>query len=358
MDKRIKKAYDSVELSEKNRQRVLDRLIAEENKDRRITMTMTKTEKKSRRLAKRSAGMVAAACIAAMMTISAGAYAYSQFMHKSSVERYLGQQTADLLENNGLALNEVKENEHLRLTADAVLSDGQSAEMIFTLEKLDDKARELINGLPSPSLRYADTGEEFIPHGSSTAIYFGEDGENDPSADIFSFVVRIPPTGTDFSRPITLFFPPYFEQETSYLFEGIEFPLDMTKNIETATLTDGSGVELLFSSFGVSATQLPYSEDDCYDMDNIYMLKADGTREAVPVNIDLCYSGGSQVRVTAAAVETTDERTDGEETYEVVTTYGFNDEAADGFFSLFVPTLYNIDDYIGVEINGVQYLKG
>lgn len=308
-------------------------------------MKENNTVKKTRKHSKRFVGFVIAAAVLGAGTIGAGAYAFAQFNNRQNVERYLGQETADKLENSGYAMNAVSENEHVRVTLDTVLSDGQSAEMILTLEKLDDKARDMIRQRPDIRFSYGDTGEEFVPHGSSTSIYYGDDRENDPKADIFSFMVRIPPTGTDFSRPVNISFITEYGEIIGVL-EDIGFELDLTKNVETAQLISEDGTELTLSPFGISGTTQPYTEDGHYDVFEIIMLKSDGSCSSVmDMNIDLTYSGGKTVYFDSDQADPGD-----------VTPY-FTDEVDDGFFSLFLPTFFDIDDYIGIEIEGVQYLK-
>lgn len=338
-------AFGTAEVSHDIQSRILSSVRRKAGSDMKEKTTVKKTRKHS----KRFVGFAIAAAVLATGAIGAGAYAFAQFNNKHNVELYMGQENTDRLENVGFALNDVRENEHVRVTLDTVLSDGQSAEIIYTFEKLDDKARKLIVERPIVQFIYTDTGEMFMPHGSSSYMYYDDTlaiypfyDARRPESDTFTFMRLIPPASADFSRPIKMYFNTEMVMDEEYkeLFDGIEFDLDLSKNVETALLTSEDGRELILSPFGVSAIDPPYT-DDKYFCENIFFLKADGTRVS-PDDMSFYHDWLNC-------------------SYELVgdgtLIAALNDGSAEVSFAILLPTFYDLNDYIGIEIEGVQYLK-
>lgn len=340
-DNMIKKAFDSVRLPEEDRQRVLDRLVAEENKEPRITVTDTKKERKNKRLARRSVGMIAAACIAAVMSISAGAYAIGQFINRQNVDGFMGEGAADKLEAAGLVINDVRENEHIRLTFDTLLSDGENACLVFMLEALDFDTHKLLKQRSwSFDLCYADTGE---PCKGIIKTSYGRDHTKEGDL-IYSKKFELNIAEADVSRPMqavnfTLYAPQSGERIETDLFDGFEFELDLSKNVDTAVLVSESGNELIMSPFAIwgsvdrypeffdlSGEEIAALEGEYSILEGVSMIRADGTLEQLPAK------GGTMISCGKA-------------------------DDGSNFFYFTTPTFYDLDDYIGVEIEGVQYLK-
>lgn len=308
------------------------RILSSAERKAGINMNKTKeniTVKRTGRHSRRFVGAVIAAAVLATGAVGAGAYAISQFVHKENVELYMGEQAADKLENIGLALNEVRENEHVRVTADTVLSDGMNAHIIFTVDKLDDAAREQLTEIPEMDIYYADTGKDVQPRGING--YSRHSEMNEPFDDTFAFRVEIIADGTEYyspTAPLTVSFcPKYFDGEKLIpiepnLYDGIEFEFDLSKNVDTVVLTAEDGRELIMSPFGVSGYDIPSDEDHWRDPDCIFMIRTDGSRE--PFTGHGMTSGGSETS---------------------------------GYSSIFVESFYDLDDYIGIEIYGVKYLR-
>ena len=131
-----------------------NRFVISANRERAVKHS------KNKRIAARFAIGIAAAIVFA---IPASAV-YTQFIHKAAVQEYFADDTADYLENNGLALNYVSENEHLRLTVDTLLSDGHIGSMILTIEGLDEVGIECVQSSSFPEIYLSDvqTGD-YIP---------------------------------------------------------------------------------------------------------------------------------------------------------------------------------------------------
>lgn len=311
-----------------------------------IDMQENKTIKRTGKRSKRFIGLAAAAAVLATGAISAGAYAYTQFINRQNVDRFLGDATADKLEDAGLVLNSVRENEHVRLTADTAISDGRNAQIVFKLEKLDDISRKLLaeNSSWDCDFCYADTGESWIEGENNYGI--GSGGENFINFGDFTYSKKflLDLSDTDTTRPIKaqnfrVYDPRSGEDIACDLFDGFEFEFDLSKNVETAVLTSAEGNELIMSPFAVWGSVDKYSdffdmeEPDYTDVERLHasisMIRADGTRE--PLTLESSFKGGGEVRG------------------------GKNDDGSN-FFRL-VRSFYDIDDYIGIEIEGVEYLK-
>lgn len=328
-------AFGGAEVSPDEQSRILSSVMRKAGAE----MKENNTVKKKRKYSKRFFGFAAAAVLFAVGTIGMVTYAYTQFFHRQEVERFFGEQTTDYLESRGLAINEVRENEHVRMTLDAVLSDGYNAYMLFTLEKLDYMAR----ATSTPDYRYIDmeTGKEINLHGAGLSLRYEESDSDDGyyshetyfrEHENYSFRLEFPAHGEiDLTGPLKVVFKDNYDQEYKGIFDGIEFEVDMSRNIDCAILRSDEGIELLFSSIGIFGDRLPYSKYGIYERGSIVMLKADGTRE----------------------------RLEGPEyLLSYVGRYGDPDYAGgEERFSLFFDELCNFDDYIGAEIEGVPYLK-
>ncbi len=120
---------------------------------------------------------LAAVLIAAITAVPVGAVARSQLKNRESGELYLG--NTDLLEESGAVENQVMENEHVRITLDAVLSDGYTAMAIITLDALTEQGRNYINYKPNFVLRRTDTGEAMFFTGSGSMAEWEEQIKTD-----------------------------------------------------------------------------------------------------------------------------------------------------------------------------------
>ncbi len=129
---RIGQAYEDIDFPQELKDRTLEALLAAPNRER-ITLN------KKARTPKKTAAVIAASAAALAMTVSAGAVAYNALFHKESAERF-GVAEA-VYSGEGFEARAV-ENEHFRLTADSVMSDGIMAHAVFTLDPLDDLGRK------------------------------------------------------------------------------------------------------------------------------------------------------------------------------------------------------------------------
>lgn len=316
---------------EKLKNRACESIFSSAVRKAGIDMQENKTVKRTGKSSKRIVGLAIAAAVLATGAISAGAYAYTKFIHRQGVEHYLGAQTANELENSGLVFNEVSENEHIRVTLDTVLSDGQFAHMIFTVEKLDDEARSIVDCGPMAGVCYtdSDTQGEDIPMFVSGGMSWVEGIKNDPLDDSFSFNVDIHPHQADLSRKIKLKFHTTGDWDEPDIFDGIEFTPDVSKNVESVTMTADYGGEVTLLPCGLTGQhiQLPFNENEAGYGTHPYkwlLIRSDGTRKPL-----------SEYSIRGS----------------------LGGELPDLFFFVEVKDFNDFDEYVGIEIDGVEYLK-
>ena len=274
--------------------------------------------------------------IAAAMAfaIPAGAYAYNTFIHKENVEHII--KSSDELESRKLITNAVTDDGELRFTVETVLYDGCQLYGVLTVENLTDSGIKYMSpdrlGYGITAV-YADNGE-FITNNCNTSVYFDgteKYGENRQP-------ILINTSDVDMSRGIKLLFHKHGETDNYYGYGTLtgqrdnnnvpirfdcetEIPAD--KNIKSAKLKSADGRTITLSEYEIYCEPAAWSEDD-YDGDidetlDIRFIGADG--EMIPLDsyYDLCYMGD----------------------HSYIT---FNE-------------LLDIDDYKGVVIKGVEYLK-
>ena len=281
-----------------------------------------------------------AAAAAAVLTVGIGAYTYSRFNNPESVEMYL--QDPDMVAAVGSVVNQVMENEHVRITVDTVLSDGYQAYVLVTLDALDDFGKNYINYRPSIRLRRSDTGERVLHSGGGSMHDWTEQVKNDTVR--YYHTIFLTDLETDLSADIEIIFfsLDLFSQEEWE--EGKPFPLDenmipvgnslgydfiatvnFTKNVETVELTGSDGQELTLSQFELVSKHENINEVDRDSLildgiPEVALIRNDGTREEPdPVKM---FGGGNE-----------------------------------WYSTLFLGKFIDLDEYSGVEIDGVEYLK-
>lgn len=316
------------ELGDDMQGRILSSVMGKAGFDMKENITVNKTKKINKRLV----GFMIAAAVVATGAISAGAYAYTHLINRSSVEMYL--ENADRVEASGKVENQVMENEHVRITLDTVISDGYTAMAVVTLDALDDYGRNFIKYTPYFMLRRTDTGEMIFLNGGGGMDDWTEQIKN----DTVRYYHHIDLPGMDLSCDYEMIFfsYPLFPDDEEENFNGHTFMLDenmipvdnplgydfiakvnFEKNVDMVTLTGTNGKEITLSQF-----ELISEEGNIWNglPDTLVLLRNDGTAE-VTDQTKLCGMG--------------------------------NSEYSNVLFGKFI----ELDEYKGVEIDGVQYLK-
>lgn len=297
----------------------------------------TKRKIKVSRTMKISAAIAAAV---ALLTVPAGAYVY-ELTHKAEVKYYLEGDSADYIEQKGLALNYVSENEHIRLTVDALLFDGHIGEMIMTVEALDELGMGRIEnaGFPEIYLTDPETGEYIQWREPGDNNVFGSDIARGGCINFDTFTdnrytvyTQIMLNGIDTEKNYLLNFGLDTNMEDGYeydengvlvdnLMEGISFETSFQPNVESAELRGENGEQVWLSQIGV------FSEDDdfvekCYYSENSPALLRNGGLFGIEDRIDSSLT-----------------------------------EAIDTMYCGWFDRIVDVGDYAGIELNGEKYLK-
>lgn len=303
---------------------------------------------KNNRKPKRSAFKVAVSVAAAVavMAVPVGVYAYNTFVNRETVEQYVS--NAELIEQKSpeAVKNIVTENDDYRITVDSVLSDGNIVMMILTHEALTDKGSQIKNhvgGCPGACITYADgsegpfeqSGFDGVPMtGPITAYAVINETEftgYDKSVSIFSC------KDIDLSKDVNVEFYSsergwsgaleYFTKRNDpdhsgdeglvNELDGLEFTTSFAQNVDCVQLKSADGKSISMSSFDVYSSDpsiITVSEDS-----EFFFITNDGEKKPFSEK-----QGCSQRSDCGFVI------------------YG---------------EFIDINDYKGIEINGVEYMK-
>ena len=298
-------------------------------------MNDTKTKPK-KRIKRRIISFI----IAAAVLLPVGAYAAGRLFHKENVEWYL--KGSERIEQNESAVkNYVMENKDFKMTIDSQLSDGHNVMMIRTNEAKNSTAKEMLKNEMGMSnvlytkAHYADGSDgPNVNNTQAGAMCTGgyAFGEHASSGD--AEVVLISCKGIDLKKDIKLTYcqakgdvegveigdednyeEPYLEE-----LEGFEFTTNFSPNVKSVELKSADGKKLVLSEFEI------YSPDGMRIGDNIEFRE-------VSKHVSFIKSNGEKYQISE------DNKTDANYDYII---FG---------------EIINVDDFKGVEINGVEYLK-
>lgn len=281
---------------------------------------------------------IAAAAAVAVLTVPAGAYVY-ELTHKDEVKLYLEGDSAEYIEQNGLAMNYVSENEHIRLTIDTLLSDGHIGMAIMTVEGLDEQGLEAVGGGGIPEIYLADVDtEEYIQWGDYRShIVCGGSISYDTRTDTqYTFMANIRLDKIDAEKDYLLKFGmdgddsdgcEYDEDHTivDNLMEGVALEMNFSPNVECTELSGENGEQIWLSQIGV------FSADEEFVTKNFCSSK----RPALIKN-------GGVLR-----------KADLVDSYIIELRQPGIEPVYCGWFDKII----DVDKYAGVEVNGSQYLK-
>lgn len=293
-----------------------------------------------------------AAIIAATILIAVPvcAFTINAFIHRDNVEHYIA--GADLIEqrNPDAVMNQVMENDDFRVTLDMLLSDGHNAMIIYTAEAISETGREHFNRLrywPQGCLSYADGSKGPVHTVQDTWIpyifgsYSYEDLNEVRGNDGIRSSSIIECKGIDLEKEIHIdfymndvysFAADYFyrkdpelsgifhegDQEIINYYDGIEFTASIAPNVTCNTLYSSDGRQIYMSSFEL------YADDPSVIPDLVAVTLIKDTGEKI----------------------TLDKR-DGSRHASI------SDDKSYLIFGEFVDP----DEYVGVEVNGVEYFK-
>ena len=324
-------SFGSEELSDNTMNGIISRVTGKAEQE----MNDTKTKPK-KRIKRRIISFI----IAAAVLLPVGAYAAGRLFHKENVEWYL--KGSERIEQNESAVkNYVMENKDFKMTIDSQLSDGHNVMMIRTNEAKNSTAKEMLknemglSGVLYTKAQYADGSDG--PNVNNTqagdmctgGYAFGEHASSGDAE-----VVLISCKGIDLKKDIKLTYcqakgdvegveigdednyeEPYLEE-----LEGFEFTTNFSPNVKSVELKSADGKKLVLSEFEI------YSPDGMRIGDNIEFRE-------VSKHVSFIKSNGEKYQISE------DNKTDANYDYII---FG---------------EIINVDDFKGVEINGVEYLK-
>lgn len=235
--KKLRQGYESTELPEELRLRAREGFLAaaETRAERSITMS-----KKMKRPV--AAAVIAAAALT--VSITAGA-AVSGIFHKESIDNRLGEGAADTVMSQVDFQSVSVENEYLRITADAVFCDGNTASVFLTKERLAEPPLgwdhyEL--GSRTENLiveaAYADDGSMV----DNVAEYYTFRNNDGVSERVAYEVCEL--NNIEAGRAIVLTFHPDCNRPDTEVVKGLSLTIETTQNFSPITFADDKGREL------------------------------------------------------------------------------------------------------------------
>lgn len=301
-------AFGSEPLSESEQDDIISRVTRKAEED----MTQAKPKKKIKR--KLITFLVAAAILLPM-----GAYAAGRFFHKDNVEWYL--KGSERIEQNENAVkNYVMENEDYKVTIDSQLSDGHNVMMIETYEGKTSFGRNFIyeQAFFGAKSKYADGTE--IDLDDTWGIEPIDTmhmcrGRNAKSGDAVVKVYSC--NGIDSQKDITM---TYYANQTEL--SDFNFTTNFEPNVKSVEFKSADGQRIILSEFEIYS---PNNEKIGDQLGNsIY---------SVSEKVSLIKNNGEKYNISP------ENHTSALEEHII---FG---------------EIINVDDYKGVEINGVEYLK-
>ena len=283
---------------------------------------------------------------AAAVMIPVGVIAYKKITHRDKLKVYFSEKGVQRIEESMLVDGYTVENGKIRLTVDVQMCDGNYIYGVYTLTALTEDAKSHLISRESKQV-YTDTGEWIYPGGGGSQSATGDAISEDEIS--FAFTYDAHNAYLDESRPRRMIFFEYVETgesdgyghvvvEDYTYYEGLYFDLLTKPNVPTKTVRSADGEELTLSPYGVSRMDENWSgpaNEGFTSIDSIVVLGTDGDR----LNIMTCQSNG---RVT----------TDLEDV-----NVGYSGDIGSGEFSLEFGVFLDLDNFNGVEINGVTYME-
>lgn len=270
MKSKIIQAYDSINLSEKKNEYVLNNLLESIEGG----MVMNKSVKR-----RKTFSVVFAVTLAVVLTAYVGAAAV-KFYHKNSVEKYSN--LHEYISANKLQNGNIYQNEHFKITVDTILNDGHRLYFVLNIEALDNKAKEYINSTDSFEMNIFYTDAQKQPITSVGAIkIIKNDGQLKNSVDCLADFSL---ADINKSKKIKMIL-----CDEKQLCKDIEIPLDNKPNIPCETLYNDKGEEVFFSDIALTFERdinrnANKESITSRDLQLVKLIKNDGSYEEILKN--------------------------------------------------------------------------
>ena len=326
---------------------------------------------------KRKIRLIAGIAAAALVALPAAAYASGVFLHHDNVEHYITGTELIAEQCPEAILNAVTENQNYRITVDSALSDGHNVMMVLTQEAKSPKGLRIKKDMSFPEtyLSYADgTPGPFqkTAHSDESPRTFPDGAYAFDHNVIYGYdrtVTIMNCNGVDPEKDVTVEFFHDFDNASAMLYfwkrdapdllreaipdfdfnrsitnelDGMCITMRFAQNVKCVPLYNADGAELFMSAFELYTEQENViSTTETSDYDEIL----GGTCEQLvplihPESFYLIRSSGEK------------ELLDSDETRSK-SSLGIRPDFNYFIFGKFIDP----DDYMGVEIDGVQYLK-
>ncbi|MCH5350193.1 MAG: hypothetical protein J1E40_12770 [Oscillospiraceae bacterium] len=296
---------------------------------------------------------------AAAFVIPAGAYVYSEFIHRDNVEHYIT--GTELIEEQSpdAVKNYVMENNDYRITIDSALSDGHNVMMVLTNDAKTIKGLEIkawTGGLTETYITYADgsagpfktIGQTERPM-TGMSGYAYDDYDKSPigfdrRVSIFScrdidlnkdvkieFFIDVKGRHSaelyywrrDYPELLKSVIPDFdLDEEITNDLDGMEFITSFAPNVKCVPLYAEDGTEIFMSAFEVFSEngRTLAGENNIIDPWSFFFITNDG--EKIPLNFE-----------------------------------NYNIKSREDCDYVIFGDFIDPDEYQGIEVNGIRYLK-
>lgn len=221
--------------------------------------------KQTKHRRKLSAKVVAVAAAAAVMTVTAGAVAVAKLTHKESVDFYYNEKMASQIEEKGYVVNQVTQNEHIKMTLENMLVDENYAYGVVTVEALDEVGKKAFINEPATYLfdkegKYIE--KDYLSSMIGIMMIGTHNTSREKQAHMIQIYLRDPyaEKKTDvpekakvvFSKASDNYDPRKIKTVSDVPkdeLEGLCFELDLKPNVQTLKLEAASGHKAVISGF-------------------------------------------------------------------------------------------------------------
>lgn len=259
-------------------ERILSSVMRKAGFDMKENITL----KKTRKISKRMVGIVIAAAVMIIGTVTTAAY-YAGYRLEDGqiIRKFYGENAETWLDSSGLNEKQAGQNGHFDVTMYSPVSDGMYCNTLWCIEALDDTAKEQLGNTITINIQayYADTGEEINMSGSSS---WWNESLNSDTYRYFSH--SIPLAGIDISRDIEFRIDNFMTFDSMVpadeLTDGLKFIVNASPNVETKIIANEKGTEFWLST--LEAVHILGANEEYPDkIQKVCLIKSDGSYEPV-----------------------------------------------------------------------------
>lgn len=269
--------------------------------DEKYILEAAPAAKKKINFKKRIITFAVAAAITA--SLSVGAYAAYKAFNKKSVSEFYDSSAVSTMEKRGFGVGKTVDNGHFRTTLETAVKDDIDLRAVFTIEPLDDKAKEYLKEYKSPDFKvlYSDTGEFIEDISGILPTKQDDDEKSDETTFTVNLTLNYKQMKIDANRPLTIqaenltdsyrYYEDLADSATEIvpnkkydkLFDGLEFKLENLEKVKSADFYNEDGLKMYVSELTIAVPFEAYSQD-------VVIIGADGR---MPDEIELHFKDGT-----------------------------------------------------------------